>query len=1084
MKSILIVYVVFSMIMGNAQVLTGYKNGSWWIISNGKNKQLPNSMSYVGTFDKNKTAVFMENNLYGVLQEDGTVLLSPNYSFITEIGAGLYECETPDLGKCIYDSKIGKNLLTNIFHIGKINNSYKIIEEDSVVILLHINSRTFFTLADSVKIMSTKWNTVYLIENDTSHLIFTEAGDKIQIKEEEIFLDGRYLKYSKDNKTTFISDRFSQTFSSNPFLVFATNYISYYENGKANLLNLESGNVEKSVPFEQIYPAYFGGYFIIENNKKGWMNEFNELKIPIIYDDIYKSDKGYIVTKGELRGKLDEEFKLIVPVAFHSFYNDGNLLRTSSLIGKNGIYSSISHKTILEPIYSKIIINKLFIKAYHEDNIRIIELTNNHLVKSDVILENAITVNQNSFYPYHHAHSYDKRLLDLGWFFQLEENQYQNKFSWGLKTIDDSIIVPAKFVQPIFIPNKHFSLIRQKSNDRYYFKMYNYSTGKKTNNLSIVGIDTMDCLFRTYVRVFSQQGYKIILHNDSIKSVQYVGHNYGKYVPYCQDGKIEYSNKEEQESLPINYYLSNGRFNNSYLFKNYAWNAYTESEKKYKKITNAKWNYLDSLGNDLFSESFEFAQEFKLERAIVKKNGVWGLVSSDSLYIPFKYSEISRIKEFGDTLFIVRKKVNGKMFLDENAKVLNLNYSSIVKSNSNLTVLSDGTIQGVFRNNQLEKTSLSNIILLGDNEYAIKVKKEYVIYGVDGDERGSTTSKPVRLIGNELMIIKNQSKIGLAKIDGEILVQPNNYHIDQIGEFILIKDKINTELLNSNGQQVIVIPTSQQFFIDSISNQIAIIQKNKVKIVDEKGVLVKKLKLISSEPICHFYAGCLFSKTYIQMNTNTLSLGKDFSYKFFKNGYFAVLYGENQIDVYKNGLNNKIFTYQSKNMEEIGIGIFKFHTTAGLVIKTESIEKTFPLFTAVVENFQGGFCLLNTEDSYFFIDESLNNPLNRTFNNATGFKNVLATISMESGWTIVDKQGNQKCYPSYSKIQQLGNGLFVTDKKPLFGIMDQNGKEVIPCVFEKIEILSDGIIKVVKEGEIGYFDKYGKPLFELLTVEN
>lgn len=1072
------------------QILPGYKDGSWWIISNGKTIPLSVSITHLGNFDPiTRTAEFIENNHYGILNSEGERLLEARFTSINSLGKGLFEC-SDSAGTVVLDVANNEILFRKVNEIVALNAAYSLIRQtDSITTLFYLEKRTSFSFKDSSAILYAQWNTIYLKENDSVNVFYTPEGNKFEVPAKDVQFYHDKLVYTIGEETTLITAKFNRKFLKNPQIQISGKYVSFYENGMANLLNPETGVIEKSVPFEQIVPTYFGGYFVTKNGKTGWMNEAGEIKIPVVYDRIYKRGKDYIVSNGELSGQYNEDFKLIVPVAFYSFYLQGNFLRTHSVLGNQGVYSLLLNRTILEPIYSKIEFNSSLIKGYYKNNIRILELSGQHSIKSDIILENAITVKQSTFSPHDEEHVYDKRLLSLGWFFEkvpmLDENGNPTSFSysWGLKTPSDSILIKPVLKSPVFLPNQPFSLVKVKEKSMNgnmqvaaHYKMRDYSTGKMLNNLSIAGIDTIDCSFRNYARMYTTEGYKVLLPNDSIKTMTYVGHRYGKYVPYCEGGKIESSIDGADDCIEKTHYLANGSFNNSNL-QGFSWNP---NENKFQKFTDAKWNYLDSSGNDLFSEPFEFAQEFLNSRAIAKKNGFWGVISKDSVIIPFKFAEIKRIPQLGDSVFLVKQNQGGKELLNGNAQSLDLGKVNSVKCKGNLTLVTVGAEQQVYRNNQLENATSSSVVLLGNDEYAMRKKKEYKIIDGSGKEVGISPFKPDRIIGDQLLIIEEKSKVGLATIQGDTIFSPDKNSFEQVGEFIVKCSKASNVILDLHGKTILTISDQHLFFVDPVSATIAIVKDAKVQIFDKTGRRILKMKRSSLDPITEYYAGCFFSKSLIQSLDNKIITGKEYAYRVFSNGYFAIISNDNHIDMYKGGLSNKVFSCDAKRITEIGSGIFAYSMKSGLIIRNDTIEKKFPLNTFVVEKFQENHCLLRTNNTYFFIDESFDNPFHRTFLDATSFQQGLATIKLSTGWTILTRSGIQKAYPSFSKISQLGNGMFETLKKPVYGVIDQNGQEILPCTFEKIEFLSQGIFKVIKQGEIGYYDRNGKVIFETL----
>ena len=94
--------------------------------------------------------------------------------------------------------------------------------------------------------------------------------------------------------------------------------------------------------------------------------------------------------------------------------------------------------------------------------------------------------------------------------------------------------------------------------------------------------------------------------------------------------------------------------------------TFTEDGKTYKtvKFKESKWNFLDTNGNNLFDESYDFVQPFRRGTTIFKKSGRWGVVTPDTVLIPAKFSYVERLSDVSDTIFKVSLRPQGKRYLD------------------------------------------------------------------------------------------------------------------------------------------------------------------------------------------------------------------------------------------------------------------------------------------------------------------------------------------------------------------------------------------------------------------------------------
>lgn len=1076
-----------------AQTLPGYKNGSWWIISNNEQLPLPNTFTHLGNFDaQHGFAEFIEQNRYGIINSKGERMIEARFISIEPMGSGLFLCSS-DSSTFVLDAFSDSILVSNVLKWNRLNEKYTIVQTtDATSLLMHVPTRLNVELNDSIEILGSYFNTVLLYEVDATRTLFTEEGTVIVLPLNDIVYTPDYITYTEAGVSVLITAKINQKFRNSTNVSVFGDYLSYYDGQLAHLIQLETNQELMVVPYEKIEPASFGGYYVYSNAKMGWMDPSGKVQIPVKYDRIYKSGASFVVENGNLKGQYSSDFELDVPVSFYNYSTQDDWLFTTSILGYQGLYSLKRHKTVLDPQFDKISLENGIFKAYYDNNIRVLEVSENHQVKHDFILPNAITIKQYSFSPYDPAYNYDKRLLQLGWFYVKNEvvdsirNRISYEYKWGLKNAVDSILIQPIMSAPTYLPNQSFSLTKAGSLDlksvinrkeRVHYSMMRYhQSGKIVSTDQVLEIDTNDCASRNYVRMETTKGYRILLENDSLKKVDFVGSRYGKYVPYCT-AKNRFFGEVTDTSVLISHFSLNGKWSNGESFERLS----DKMTIRFQSFEEAKWNFLDSNGNDLFSEPFDFVQEFQHDRAIVKRNGKWGITTPDSLLLPLKFSEIKRVNLFDDTVFVVKQNHYGVDFLNENTEKLPLERGEILKSKGELSLIKTGKEFFVFRGSKKEKSYTSSAFLLSETHYALREKKEYFIFDEKGKEIGVSEFKPQEMIG-KLLIVSSSAKQGISLQSGDTLIAPTKCEIQPIGNYLVFTTKSGKKVVDLEGNIILQTTPEEQLLIDPITQQIARVYNSKIQLFDTKTNKFSKNKLKTAENVDFFYAGYFFSKTKIQSFDTLFQLGKKDAYVLFENGYFAHTIGDSMTILYHHSLKNQVFKCDAKKIRKIGSSIFCYQTKQGLTLHSSNLMKILPGNTLIVENYNEGFCLVKTGADYYFLDENFENPFHRSFKNATSFNGEFATVKTATGWTIIDRKGNQNSYPSFSEINQEGKGLFLTSKKPTYGVYDNHGNELLAPIFEKVQFISKDIIQVVKQGEIGYYRIDGTPIFELIDV--
>lgn len=1085
---VLYIVVVVNSLVFSQVTLPAYKNGTWWLIQGNKHTEMPKGIDFIGIFDSKNKALFIKNNKYGILDIKGNIVLSPDFLTIESYGSGIFYCVDSSTNMLL-DIESGEKIMIDNLKVMDLNKMYLHVQQDSLQYIIYKESKKISVYPESFIVKRSYLNTV-LIKVDSTDLIFHHFNGKdFQTNEYSIDYTSKYILLRNEHENLLITENNEFPFSAAISNVEVySNYLSYYDGKFAHLLSLETNEEILKLPYHSIQPSYFGGYFVSKDQSVGWVNENLQLKIPIKYDYINKINSTYEVHKSGYTGLYDSLFRVKIPCEFSHFVSKGDFIKVYSLVNTIGVFSNITNRMLLTPIYDQVLIEKDFLKAYNGNKIRMLELSRRHKILTDYILDNAITAKQ-AINPKDRNYNYDTRLLSLGWFLESKEIidtvksiSYYKHF-WGLKNENDSVLLPAKYKLPVYIPNMPFSLIPQnkvqynmitgQTDKKQFYQMKSHLNGKTLNDLKVIYLDTMDCYKRKFVRFETTDGHRIWYKKDSIVTINYIENSDNAILRYCRGGKAEFT-ESTTETIQLNQY----NLHNTLSFELSYFDPMTSTQLYYVQFKNAKWNFLNSEGQNLFKDNFEFVEAFYKNTALVKSKTGWGVVSKDSLIIPMKFAEIKRLPQFKDTVFCVKLNHSGSRYLNNTTELIKDKFNYIrtiddldlLKINEKYTVQKNG-------NNIVE--GLSNASLLDDNYYFTRKSKEYHVSDENGEEVFTSKNKPKKVLNDNFLLVVKSGKNALVNNSDAILIPFAKQEITQIGDFIESRILNSVAVYNKELKILYTTKSDEKIFIDKFTSQFAVSSKNKISIYDNNGKLVSKFKQLTLSPIILFQNGLFISKDCLFNETDSLNISKEAKIIYLENGYLGIENGNSSTKVYSNSIKENFLLLDGKNCKYLGENVFCFTNKKGLFLKNKEKELKIGTYAKVVGSFKDGFCLVTYKDASYFYTPELKIAFNRSFEDATSFNNHFATIKEKEGWTIIDQMGILQSIPNFNRIEQLTKNIFETTNKSTYGLYDMHGNEIVAPIYERITIITQDIIQVMKNGEIGYFNAKGIVVFDI-----
>jgi len=614
-----------------------------------------------------------------------------------------------------------------------------------------------------------------------------------------------------------------------------------------------------------------------------------------------------------------------------------------------------------------------------------------------------------------------------------------------------------------------------KLKNKKIFSAIDLSTGKIMMS-EILDVDTTDALTREYLRFSSKRGFGYITQDNKIHQVFHFDRENDTYLRIANSESGDYKKligDDHREAIKLSTYKLNDPEKPSYM----SW-GYHEEVYDHVVLKEAKWNFIDPSGNLLFSEPFDFVDRFYKHSAIVYKGIKWGVVNTDSLMIPAVYSSIERMKEFNDTVFMVRQARGGARVLDRRANQLGHKITGVKKAMKEYAIVLAGKKELVLNSDhEIISSEGERFRALNDRYFLTRMNRKSYVYDSDGNLLASIGAKSRDVFFDQLILYRDGSQYGITNDQGDTLI-PNIYRNIAMHGDLLMAEGRDTRIYNETGEEVFEFQ-SETILIDSVTNRIAVCVGDKVTILESDGTKVRKIKGIAPDVFVNGMLIDLGSKgtsmavdeetTVPQFGIKSIqSAGRSGFILGTKDGFVVMDRDWN----FHTELGGTAF----RRCKYLGEDVL-FLNKPGNYFFSKRYGK-FSFEGSPVKNFDSGFILtlLKEERKYVYLTPEGENYFEQKFNKATPFNDGYAAVKMRRGWTIIDANGRAKSLDSFGEIEVYGNGLFTTKSASVHGLIDHHGKVILDTQYERLEILHGDVIQAVKKGEFFYFKLDGTPI--------
>lgn len=1087
--------VFFSGILGAQQYLVGNSDGKWMIYHEKERIELPSTVHYLGNFDEAGLAIFAEFDRYGVLDQHGKIRCAATFQEIKSLGNG-YFTALNDHGASLIDVK--DDILANesLGQCEILTNFWYEISNENEKTWLNTSSSRKYTLQEGDSLLKAGFGFLY-VNTPSGTILLDPGGDTISLEfTTPTFTQNHVTICAPQYKAIVFRNRVIQLSLNAENIGFLENDLMYTLEGQVFVLDGESGELKLTVSSNKLVAFDREFYLCQKGANWGLIRKNGDVFIPSNYLAVYRSGPYFQVVNREGSGLLDSLGSEVLQCRYRRIAIQGEFFKLTSTIDLEGLVSKKNPSLNLPCQYNEIRVGSNSIKGYTDNYLRIIHFDREHKIQDNVLLENVIDVQMRG--KMDKGERIDSRLFDLGWFCknvgQFDEEGYLigERLKWGLLGFEDTLLLPARYRQPLFIPQADFSMInRGKKEQAFYgneeevelWTMMSHISGRPVSQEMILSIDTVDLLFRNYVRLFTQKGPAVFLPGNKMMSVDYIDPGMAEIQRYCISSShtVKMAKQTDKESVGLPTWNQNDNPNFSITIKEF------NKTSNFVKFPDARWNFLTQEGEPLFEEDFDYVFPFFCGRSIVKQNGRWGLVSRDTTLIQPIFSAVDRVSELGDTVFLVKRTPQGIQLYDSAFHALDPGITRLLGSSSDLSLVECGREKKILNQDHRYVSDSSSYQKIISGHYILsKSRKEYILRDAKGNLLGSFELKPEMVIFDKYLLVQSHGKCGLIDFFGDTVLDFRFHEIRQNGSFIVAVDKWKNPVY-SKDLKLLCEAKDARVLIDPVQDRMALVKKGKCRIYSINGPVKGKVNGLDAQL---FYNGWFLT---VGVGAKAISsAGKQITFpEIIRN-----VEGLDKFGFLVEDLKGRCYFYDanfsllsdSLNLRQAkyhGSGCISANCNKQTLLMTPSIRKWLPAGTRVEGQFEHARLLLRLGEShYYFLDEMLENPFQRVFTTAHPFSGDFASVEEGDGWTIIDHEGNRKSLGSYEELTPLDNGIFMTSRQPLYGLYDNHGKIILPVEFQEIHVIDSNLIQAVRNGQIEYYDLKGKELTSsLLTHE-
>jgi hypothetical protein len=504
-----------------------------------------------------------------------------------------------------------------------------------------------------------------------------------------------------------------------------------------------------------------------------------------------------------------------------------------------------------------------------------------------------------------------------------------------------------------------------------------------------------------------------------------------------------------------------------------------------------EWGYINTEGKWVIDGSkyrYEFAGNFKNNRAIVRKNKKWGMIDQlGSIVLPLIYEELTFIPNSDSQLYYMTLRAEKFGYINSMAKlVLPLSYDKISDYKENMIAICKGNLWGFA------------------DEY--------------GNEIIPCQYRAVSDFSGGLAAVSIKGKWGYINKSGQLVIAAQFFKAADFSEGLAYVKTMNGKVvyIDQSGNVVLDLNLNDAGnFKNGIAK--ALVRGKGWALIDNKGNFVAKPKSnllhISEFDVNGLAKIIVKDKGYAILNQSGEIITKKFYYEInnFSEGYavvrkkvgkisFSGLIDTNGTETSKTNksrlgpVNNGRTVFQDKSkygyMDPHGkiivpaiylkaenfcnskAIVYKTHNQSG-IIDTAGNYVIAPNVSKILEMNDELALVMSPKFDYYFLGGDLKRHNSENYSAAKNFSNGVAPVRKTDKWSLINTRGFELTSSKFKEIEKFNNGYAKVKISSKIGIADKNGKIIAEPEYDFINYFSDDLIRVEKDNSIGYINVSG-----------
>ena len=501
----------------------------------------------------------------------------------------------------------------------------------------------------------------------------------------------------------------------------------------------------------------------------------------------------------------------------------------------------------------------------------------------------------------------------------------------------------------------------------------------------------------------------------------------------------------------------------------------------------ANWSYIDSLGQEIGEDTFDFVIDMVNSVGMVYNNGKWGLMGSNGrLIIPCAYDDLTFLENTDNQIvkLYVRKTRYG--LIDTLGQLtINAIYDEIGSiREGRLAVMQNG--QWGFANqegNLIIPCQYDDVRSFHEGLAAVRTGNNWGYIDRSGKTLISAKYKTAGDFSNGLAAVEENSLLGYIDTLGNYRIQPLFKEARTFNQGIaIIKKEGLYGIIDTKGAYL--QKPRYQYIEDFDLNGLAIVQTVKGK--DRYGVIDRQANIISTtfyREILPYSEGLAVVKSnekfgYIDTKAKLVIPCQFVKANPFSQGRAAVYKDGNCgfIDINGVAVTNYAFS-RCQDFSDDRAVVYRGMRKAGLV----DLEGNLVLEPSINQllNFSEGRGLVRDQEYRFYYITEEADLYQGFYEKAKEFQNGVAVIQMDKKWGVINRKGITLVRPKYSRITNFENGYAKVEIDGVSGLSDINGEMIVKPGFEYISYAGSGLFRVEQGDQIGYFDQAGNWVWKL-----